>query len=331
MSIETPMNRFTKIASHFLGALVFAVSATTTFAQAYPTKPIRLVVPYPPGGIGDTLARELGTQLGSRLGQPVIVDNRAGASQMIGAEVAAKSAPDGYTLFLGSLSSLVLNVYSHKTMKYDPAKDFAAVSMFFTTPLYLVVNPQLPVKNVSEFVAYAKKNPGKVTFGSIGSGSSVHLTGEMFKRAAGVDMTHIPYKGSMPALTDLIGGQIDAMFDAGTSALPQVQSGKLRVLGVTSPKRASGTPDIPAISETVRGFDATLWFAIVAPAGTPKPIIQRLSTEINAILKQPALQERYKGNGVEIAGSTPDELANKIRTDLSRWTEIQKQAGVVPE
>lgn len=328
---ETTMKRFLQATLRLAAALLLATGAASAAAQAYPHKPIRLVVPYPPGGIGDTLARELGTQLGTRLGQPVIVDNRPGASQMIGAEAVARSAPDGYTLFLGSLSSLVLNSYSHKSITYDGFKDFAPVSMFFNTPLYLVVNPAMPVKNVQEFVAYAKAHPGKISFGSIGTGSSLHLAGEMFKTAAGVDMLHVPYKGSVPAVTDLMGGQIQAMFDAGTSSLPQARGGKLRVLGVTSGKRASGTPDIPAIAETVPGYDASFWFAIVAPAGTPKPIVDRLSSEINAILKQPALRDRYKGDGVELSGSTPEELAAQMRADLPRWTAIQKHAGVKPE
>jgi len=325
------MRAFLRQALRWLGALALVAGTTGALAQAYPTKPIRLVIPYPPGGIGDTLARELGTQLGQRLGQPVVVESKPGASQMIGADHVAKSAPDGYTLFLGSLSSLVLNVYAQKNMPYDPFKDFAPVSMFFSTPLYLVVNPSLPVKNVQEFVAYAKAHPGKVSFGSIGTGSSLHLSGEMFKSAAGVDMLHVPYKGSVPAVTDLIGGQIQALFDAGTSSLPQVRGGKLRVLGVTSAQRASGTPDIPAIAETVPGYDASFWFAIVAPAGTPRPIVERLSAEINDILKQPALRDRYKGNGVELGGSTPEELMARMKADLPRWTEIQKQAGVKSE
>jgi tripartite-type tricarboxylate transporter receptor subunit TctC len=313
-------------------ALVLASAAATAMAQAYPNKPIKLVIPYPPGGIGDTLARELAIQMSLRMGQPVVVESKPGASQMIGAEYVAKSAPDGYTIFLASLSSLVLNVYAQKTMPYDPVKDFAPVSMFFITPLYLVVNPQLPVKNVAEFIAYGKANPGKLTFGSIGTGSSLHLTGEMFKSAAGVDMLHVPYKGSVPAVTDLLGGQIQAIFDAGTSSLPQVRAGKLRVLGVSSIKRASGTPDIPTIAEQgVPGFDASFWFGIVAPAATPKAVVQKLSSEINEILKQPAVRERYKSNGVEIAGSTPEEMAAQIQADMPRWTEIQRKAGIKPE
>lgn len=326
------MGRFFRAALLLLGALALAGGAAGARAQpAYPNKPLRLIIPYPPGGIGDTLARELAVQLGQRLNQPVLVESKPGASQMIGAEYVARSAPDGYTLFLGSQSSLVLNVYAQKSMPYDPFKDFAPVSMFFTTPLYLVVNPAMPVRNVQEFIAYAKAHPGKVSFGSIGTGSSLHLAGEMFKAAAGVDMLHVPYKGSVPAVTDLIGGQIQAIFDAGTSSLPQVRGGKLRVLGVTSAQRASGTPDIPAIAETVPGYDASFWFAIVAPAGTPKPIVNRLSAEINEVLKQSAVRDRYKENGVELAGSTPDELAARMRADLPRWTEIQKLAGVKPE
>ncbi len=308
-----------------------ALSAWGAAAQSFPTKPLRLVVPYPPGGIGDTISREIGMQLTQRMGQQVIVENKPGASQMIGAEVVAKAAPDGYTLFLGSLSSLVLNVGSQKHMPYDPVKDFTPVSLAFSTPLYLVVNPALPVKSVAELVSYAKANPGKLSFGSIGTGSSLHLTGEMFNSMTHTDIVHIPYKGSVPALTDLVGGQIQMMFDAGTSALPLVQGGKLRVLGVTSAKRASGTPDIPAIAETVPGFDVSFWFGFVAPAGVPPAIVDRLSTELRAILKQPALRERFRNNGVELTGSTPAEMAAQMKADLPLWSEVQRKAGIKPE
>lgn len=326
------MNRFIQFARRAAAVLSLLTFAGAVAAQAYPTRPIKLVIPYPPGGIGDTLSRELATQLAGRLGQPVVVESKPGASQMIGADYVAKSDPDGHTLFLASLSSLVLNVHAQKKMPYDPIKDFVPVSMFFSTPLFLVVNPQLPVKNVQEFVTYAKANPGKVSYGSIGAGSSLHLTGEMFKAATGIDMLHVPYKGSVPAVTDLLGGQIHAIFDAGTSTLPHVRGGKLRVLGVSSIKRASGTPEIPTIAEQgVPGFDASFWFGIVAPAGTPKTIVQKLSAEINDILKQPALTDRYKANGVEIGGSTPEEMAAQIRKDMPRWFDIQRKAGIKPE
>lgn len=298
----------------------------------YPTRPIKLIVPYPPGGIGDTMSRDLGSRMAQRFGQPVIIENRPGASQMIGAEYLARAQPDGYTLFLGSLTSLGLVAYSQKAISYDPVRDFAPVSMFFSTPLYMVVNPQVPATDVRTFVAWAKSHPGKVSFGSIGVGGSLHLAGAMFNAAAGIDMQHIPYKGSMPALNDLLAGRIDVMFDAGTSSLPQVKAGKLRVLGVTSAKRASGTPEIPTIAEQgVGGYDASFWFGIVAPAGTPKEVVQKLSTSINDILRLPEIRDRYKPNGVEVEGSTPEEMAEQIRKDLPRWTEIQRRAGIVPE
>lgn len=300
---------------------------------AYPSRPIKLVVPYPPGGVGDTFARDVGTQLGQRLGQPVIVDNKPGASQMIGAEAVARSAPDGYTLFLGSLSSLVLNVGTQKTLSYDPIKDFTPVSLLFTTPLYLVVSPSLPVTSVAELLVYGRSRAANpLTYGSIGSGSSLHLTGEMFRERTGLNLLHVPYKGSVPALTDLVSGQINMMFDAGSSALPLVRGGKLRVLAVTSAKRASGTPDVPTLAESgVPGFDASFWFGLVAPAGTPRPIVQRLSTEINLILNSEALRDRFRANGVEVTGSTPEDMAARMRKDLPVWTQTLHRAGIKPE
>jgi tripartite-type tricarboxylate transporter receptor subunit TctC len=325
------MNTWIKRSLRLLGAGVIALAAGAVAAQAYPTKPIKLIVPYPPGGIGDTTARELGVHLAQRLGQPVLVENKPGASQRIGAEAVARAPADGYTLFLGSMSSMVLNVYAQKALSYEPVKDFAPVSMYFTTPLYLVVNPSLPVKTVQEFIDYAKAHPGKLSFGSIGSGSSLHLTGEMFKSATGIQMLHVPYKGSVPAVTDLVGGEIQVMFDAGTSSLPLARAGKLRVLGVTSATRASGTPDIPAIAETVPGFDASFWFAIFAPAGTPPSIVDKLSAEINDIVKLPEVRDRFKSEGVEMVGSTPQQLAARMRADLPRWTQVQQTAGVTPQ
>lgn len=297
----------------------------------YPDKPIKLVVPYPPGGLGDTLARALGEKLSPRLGQPVIIDNKPGASQMIGAEIVAKSAPDGYTLYLGSISSLVLNVKAQKSMNYDPVKDFEPVSLFFTTPLYLVINPALPINSVQDLVNYGRANPGKLNFGSIGAGSSLHLTGEMFNGMTGLNMVHIPYKGSAPAITDLIGGQIQVMFDGGTSALPHVKSGKLRALAVTSATRARGTPEIPTIAESgVKGFDASIWFGIVAPAKTPKNIVKRLSAEINSVLGDVELQAKFTPNGVEFTPSSPEVFTKRIQDDLRTWGAIQNKVGVTP-
>ncbi len=314
------------------GLLLSLCSPSVMAQQAYPVRPIRLVVPYPPGGIGDTFARALGQQLSEKLGQAVIVDNKPGASQIIGAEIVAKARPDGYTLFLGSLSSLVLNVGSRKHLPYDPVKDFAPVSLLFTTPLYLVVNPSLPVHSVADLVAYGKAHPGQLNFGSIGRGSSVHLTGEMFKADTGLDLVHVPYSGSVPADTALLGGQIQLMFDGGSTALPLVRAGKLRVLGVTSAHRASGTPDVPTIAESgVPGFDVSVWFGLVAPAGTPQGVIQRLSKEVNGIVSNEKFRARFRPMGLEVGGSTPQEMAAVIKTDLPKWGQIQHQAGIKPE
>ncbi|VCU71756.1 Tripartite tricarboxylate transporter family receptor [Pigmentiphaga humi] len=327
------MHRTLTMAVRLACGVLLAGAWTAAAAQAdYPARPIKLVVPYPPGGIGDTMSRDLGSRMAKRFGQPVVIENRPGASQMIGAEYVARSPADGYTLFLGSLTSLGLVAYSQKAISYDPVRDFAPVSMFFSTPLYMVVNPSVPASDVPTFIAWAKSHPGKASFGSIGIGGSLHLAGAMFNAATGTDMQHIPYKGSMPALNDLLAGRIDVMFDAGTSSLPQVRAGKLRVLGVTSAKRASGTPEISTIAEQgVGSYDASFWFGIVAPAGTPKETVQKLSATINDILRLPEIRDRYKSNGVEVEGSTPEEMAAQIRKDLPRWTEIQRQAGIVPE
>jgi len=311
-------------------AVCSVVPAAAAAGEWAPTKPVRIIVPIV-GSTNDVLGRLVASKLEGILGQPVIVENKPGASQMIGAEFVAKSPPDGYTLFLGSLSSLVLNIAAQKNLPYDPFKDFAPVSLAFTTPLYLVVNPSLPVKSVADLIAYARGNPGKLSFGSIGAGSSLHLTAEMFKSMTGTDMVHIPYKGSMPALSDLVGGQIQLVFDVGTSALPLVHGGRLRVLGVTSKTRASGTPDIPPIADTVPGFDASFWFGIVAPAGVPQPIVDKLSTELRAILRQPALREKFRSSGVELTGSTPAEMMAQMKADLPIWQEVQRKAGISPE
>ena len=308
-----------------------AIGPAAAQGAAFPTKPLRFVVPYPPGGIGDTMARELAQALAPRLGQPVIVDNRPGASLRLGAEAVAKAPPDGHTIFLGSLSAMVLNTYALKQLSYDPVKDFAPVSMFFSTPLFLVAHPSVPARDVAGLVQHARANPGKLNYGSLGSGSSLHLSAEMFKAATGTFMVHIPYKGSAPALTDLIAGEIHLMFDAGSSSLPHVRAGRLRVLGVTSARRVPGIPDVPAIAETVPGFEAAFWFALFVPAGSPSAAVERLSAEVNEVLRTPALRDRYKADGVEVFGSTPAELAARMKADGPKWVAIQKRAGVQPE
>ena len=311
------------------GAL-FVLSAS---AQNYPVKPVRIVVPYPPGGIGDTVTRALAQGMSEQLGQTFVIDNKPGASQMIGAELVARAPADGYTLFLGSVTSLAINVNSQKKMNYDPAKDFAPVSMAFYSPLYLVVNPLVPAQSVKELIGLGKAQPGKLTFASIGQGGSIHLAGELFRSMAGLDMVHVAYKGSAPALTDVIGGQVNLMFDAGVSALPQVRAGKLRALAVTSAKRSSSAPELPTVAEAANlpGYEATIWFGLVAPAGTPRDIVNRLSQELAKVAQQPALRERFAPQGVELAPTTPEEFAAIIKTEIPKWGKVLRDANVAPE
>ena len=326
------MDRLSRVFA--LGICIAGLSvAPAALAQAYPIKPVRVVVPYPPGGVGDTTMRAIAQQLSESLGQPFVIDNKPGASQMIGADAVAKAAPDGYTLFLGSVTSLAINVSSQKKMPYDPVKDFAPVSMLYFSPMYLVVNPAVPAQSVKELVALAKAQPGKLSFASIGQGGSIHLAGEMFKSMAGVDITHIPYKGSGPALTDIIGGQVSLMFDAGVSALPQVRAGKLRALAITTAKRVDSTPELPTVAEAggLPNYEATLWFGLVAPAATPRDIVNRLSQELAKILRQPALQARFANLGVEFSASSPDEFATYIRAETLKWGKVFRDAKVEQE
>ena len=326
------MDRLSRVFA--LGICIAGLSvAPAALAQAYPTKPVRVVVPYPPGGVGDTTMRAIAQQLSESLGQPFVIDNKPGASQMIGADAVAKAAPDGYTLFLGSVTSLAINVSSQKKMPYDPVKDFAPVSMLYFSPMYLVVNPMVPAQSVKELVALAKAQPGKLSFASIGQGGSIHLAGEMFKSMAGVDITHIPYKGSAPAITDIIGGQVSLMFDAGVSALPQVRAGKLRALAITTAKRVDSTPELPTVAEAggLPNYEATLWFGLVAPAATPRDIVNRLSQELAKILRQPALQARFANLGVEFSASSPEEFATYIRAETLKWGKVFRDAKVEQE
>ncbi len=316
-----------------LGVLTTLVATAPVQAQTYPSKPVRIIVPYPPGGIGDTVTRAIAQGLSEPLGQPVVIENKPGASQMIGAEIVAKAPADGYTLFLGSVTSLAINVNSQKKMPYDPARDFAPVSMAFFSPLYLVVNPAVPATTVRELIALARAQPGKLTFASIGQGGSIHLAGELFRSMAGLDMTHVPYKGSAPALTDVIGGQVNLMFDAGVSALPQVRAGKLRALAVTSAVRSSSTPELPTVAEAgnLPGYEAVIWFGLVAPAGTPREIVTRLSQEVAKITRVPALRERFAPQGVELSASAPEAFAEFIKSEIPKWGKVLRDANVAPE
>jgi tripartite-type tricarboxylate transporter receptor subunit TctC len=310
-----------------LGAL-FACIATLASAQGYPNRTIRLVVPFPAGGTTDILAREVAQKLTEVLGQAVVVDNRPGAAGNIGSDLVAKSAADGYTLLMGTVGTHAINPSLYSKMPYDHVKDFAPVVLVAGVPNVLVVNPTLPVNSVADLIKLAKDKPGQINFASSGSGTSIHLSGELFKTMAGVDMTHVPYKGSSPALTDLIGGQVQIMFDNLPSALPQIKGGRLRAIAVTSLKRAPVLPDIPTINESgLPGFEASSWFGVLAPAGTPAAIVARINTEVNKWLQSADAREKLLGQGAEAAGGSPEQFANHIRAESAKWAKVVKASG----
>jgi tripartite-type tricarboxylate transporter receptor subunit TctC len=297
-------------------------------AQAYPDKPIRMVVPFPAGGTTDILARATAQKLSESLGQQVIVDNKPGAGGNIGAQEVARSTPDGYTLVMGTVGTHAINPSLYKKMPYDHVKDFVPVSLVASVPNLLVVHPSVPVNSVKELIAHAKANPGKLNFASSGNGTSIHLSGELFKTMTGVQMTHVPYKGSAPAVTDLLGGQVQLMFDNMPSALPHAKAGKLKPLAVTSAKRFPGTPEIPTIAESgVPGYEASSWFGVLAPAGTPKEIVNKLSTEIAKALKTPEMKKKLEEQGAEAVGSTPEEFAAHIKAETAKWAKVVKESG----
>ena len=322
------MNPFRSLA--LVACSAFALlGAPSALAQApFPTKPVRLVVPFPAGGTTDILARAAAQKLSETLGQQVIVDNRPGAGGNIGAELVAKAPADGYTLLMGTVGTHAINPSLYAKMPYDHVKDFAPVILVAGVPNVLVVNPDLPFKTVADVVAYAKANPGKLNFASSGSGTSIHLSGELFKVMAGVQMTHVPYKGSAPALTDLIGGQVQLMFDNLPSALPQIKGGKLRAVAVTSTTRAAALPDVPTVAESgLPGFESSSWFGILAPAGTPKDIIAKINTDVQKWLSTPEAKEKLLGQGAIAAGGSPDEFAKNIQAETAKWAKVVKESG----
>ncbi len=308
-----------------MGCSAQAQTTSTGSGQAYPVKAVRIVVPYPAGGLGDILPRALGASLSEQLGQPFVTENRPGASQMIGAQFAAKAAPDGYTLFFGSVTSLAINVSAQKNLPYDPLRDFAPVSLCFSTPLYLVVNPVVPARSVKELIALVKARPGKLTFASGGAGSSNHLAGELFKFLIGGDIVHVPYKGAGPAMIDVVGGHVDMMFEG--AAINYAKDGKVRALAVTSAARSPVAPQLPTMQEAgVTGYESTIWFGIVAPMATPAPIVNRLSQEITKALAQPLLRERL--STVNLIGTTPEAFAAHIRAEIPKWRKVIESAKI---
>jgi tripartite-type tricarboxylate transporter receptor subunit TctC len=296
--------------------------------QSYPSKPIRFVVPYPAGGPLDTVARLLAQKAGESVKQPVIVDNKPGAGGNIGADAVAKSAADGYTILMGAVATHAINPTLYPSIPYDAQKDFIAVTQVASTPNVLVVNPTIPANNVREFIAYAKAHPGKLNFGSGSTGSAGHLAGELFKAMAGVDMTHVPYKGAAPAMNDLVGGQIQLMFDNLASSLGQVKAGRIKALAVTTAKRTALAPDLPTIAESgLPGFDISTWFGIFVPAGTPRDIVERLHAEFARALAMPDVREKMLALGAEPVGSRPGEFAAYIRAEADKYARVIHASG----
>ena len=299
--------------------------------QPYPTKPIRLIVPYPPGGSTDYTAREIAPRLSAMLGQQIVVDNRGGAGSLIGHSLAATAVPDGYTIVLGTSTGLAIVPALGIKLAYDPQKDFAPIGLLVYAPYLLVVPAALPPASMKEFIDYAKKQPGKLNYASSGTNTPNHLGGELLDILAGVRTVHVPYKGGGPALTDLLGGQVQFMFSAVPQVQPHVKSGRLRTLAVGHPTRTRAAPDVPAVAETLPGFNNTTWYGLLAPARTPRDIILRINDELNKLLAQTEFTQRMLFQGVDAATSTPEGLGEIIRSETERWRAVIKKAGIVGE
>jgi tripartite-type tricarboxylate transporter receptor subunit TctC len=308
------------IASLLFMPMLFATNAV---AQEWPNKPIRWIVPFPPGGAMDVMARALAEKSSKSLGQAVVIENKPGAGGNIGADFVARSDADGYTMMITSIG-MATNKFLYPKLSYDPVKDFAPVSLIAIVPNVLVTNATQPnVKTVSDVIANAKAQPGKLTYASAGNGSSIHLAGEVFTSMAKIDMQHIPYKGSNPAVTDLLGGQVNYMFDSITSAKPHIDAGKLRPIGITTSKRSKALPNVPTIAESgLPGYEVTPWFAVFVPAATPKPIVNKLNAALLDALKSPEIKAKFDGIGAEPLGTSPDELAIYLNKEIERWGKV---------
>jgi tripartite-type tricarboxylate transporter receptor subunit TctC len=318
--------RIVLLCAALAGSPVYAQPASTGSGQAYPGRPVRLIVGFPPGGAADILGRHAAQALTEGLGQQVVVDNRGGAGGLIATETAARAGPDGYTLLFTSLPH-VINPHLYRKVSYDALKDFVPVVQFVAVPLMMASHPGLPVKSVTELIAHAKAAPAPLHYGSGGSGSSSHLAMELFGSMTGVPLTHVPYKGVGPMITDLLGGQVRLTLSSAVPLSPQVKAGKLRGLAVTSPKRSPSFPELPAIAETVPGYEVVNWFGILAPAGTPRAVVARINKELNAALAVPAFRERLSVQGADGVGGTPEEFGRVIQADFAKWARVVKQSG----
>ena len=310
-----------------LGATLLAASSVVC-AQTYPNKPIRIIVPFPPGGANDIATRTLNVRLPALLGQNLIIDNRAGAGGNVGAEIASKSPPDGYTLLMAN-NSLIINASLYRKLPYDPFRDFIPISMTATSPNMVVSHPQLPTRTVKELVALAKTKPGELIYGSPGPGTSSHLAGELFKARTGSNIVHVAYKGAGPLMVDQIGGHIMLSFTAPIVSKPHIDSGKLRAIAVTSEKRWPGLPNVPSVAESgYPGFDVYVWVALFAPAGTPRTIIDKIAGDVTKTLESPEIKERFAGAGIEPGASTPDGLAQFMKKEFELWDKLIKSQGI---
>jgi tripartite-type tricarboxylate transporter receptor subunit TctC len=311
---------------------VATFAASGAAAQGYPTHGIRMIVPYPAGGSVDVLGRAVADKLALSLGQPVVPDNRVGANGSIAHQMVATAAADGYTIGMSGTSPLVLAPHQIKNLPYDPTRDFAYLACPGTTPFVLDVHPSLPVKNVQELVAYAKANPGKLNFGSAGMGNSAHLSAELFKRATGIDMVHVPYKGNALAMQDLIAGNIQVLFDPVQTSIPQIQSGKVRPLAVTSKARFAELPNLPTVAESgYPAYDFVVWYAFVAPAGTPPAVVQRLNAYINKAVVDPDMKKKFAALGADLTASNPEECSAFVKRELAQWGKLMADVGIKPE
>jgi tripartite-type tricarboxylate transporter receptor subunit TctC len=321
-----PFKKMLRLAGAFAAV---ALATSTALAQGYPSKPVRLIVGFPPGGGVDIIARTISQPLSERLGQTVIVENKPGAGGNIAAEQVARSPADGYTLLVSAVSSLAISASLYRHPRYDLLKDLTPVALVASVPNVLVVHPSVPAKNVKELIALAKDKPGKINFGSAGNGTTVHFSGELFKSMAGVDMVHVPYKGAAPAMADLLGGQVQLMFDFLSAAGPQIKAGKLRALGVTSATRSPLLPDVPTIAEAgLPGYQVLGAFGVVAPAGTPQDVVNRLNKEISEIVKMPEIKQKLLSHAATPEQQTPAEFADTLKSEVAKWAKIVDATGV---
>ncbi|MBL8382330.1 MAG: tripartite tricarboxylate transporter substrate binding protein [Burkholderiales bacterium] len=317
--------------NRFIAGLALAAAALVPLgdaaAQAYPSRSIRFVVPYPPGGPTDTMARSLSARLSEALGQTVVIDNRPGAGGNVGAEIVAKSAPDGYTMLMGAISTHSINASLYKNLPFDPVKDFAPITQVSWIPLVLCANNAAGVSTVAEVIAQAKAQPAKFAYGSSGNGGGTHLAGELFKSMTGTQMTHVPYKGLNPATLDLIAGSIPLMWNDLVTALPQYKAGKLKMLAVSTPRRVVQAPEVPTVAETVPGYEAYTWFSMYFPAGTPQAIVARMNREATRILQSDELKKRFADLGAEPVGGSPEQLAAFMASETAKWAKVIRESG----